>query len=75
MLTKQKQKEYLKDLIRGCEREITVMMVKVWYFQNEVNNPIKMNKEKAQENLDVYSKRIEYLKADLELYQAFKVQL
>lgn len=74
-MTKKQIKNHLEVLISTVERDIVNMMVRIWYFQSEINNPIKMAKEKAQENLDIYSNRIEYLKVDLELYKNYEKQL
>ena len=63
--------EHIKNLILKSEELYAETLIQAWVYEQEVNNPTHMGKEKATENLGIYQKRLRYLCENIELIRLY----
>lgn len=63
--------EHIRDLHRSMEQELTNMRVQAWVYRKEFEHPQHIGKEEARKNLEIYEKRIQFLKENLQVYEQY----
>ena len=65
------ENDYFCELLAEKEKELVKANLFSWIYGNEVANPTSIGKYQAEENLMEWSKRIKYLKEEIELMKRY----